>query len=123
MQPSATILLVDDEKDFRDCVRGLFELHGFHVEEACNGLDALEKVKDKKYDAILTDLFMPRMSGKKFIHEARQMENGRTLIMAMTGSIEDYVWDGVIELVDAKIPKPFTDDMHLDFLRPRLSCA
>ena len=103
MQPSASILLVDDEKDFRECVRGLFELHGFHVEEACNGFDALEMIKDKRYDAILTDLFMPRMSGKKFIYEARQIENGRTLIMAMTGSIEDCVWDGVVDLADAKI--------------------
>lgn len=114
------ILLVDDEDEFRACVRELFEIHGFHVDEASNGQVALEKVKSKKYDAIVTDMYMPQMSGKTFIHEARQIENGRTYILAMTGSLDDSIWDGIMDLIDARLMKPFGEEIIYNFLRPRL---
>ncbi len=42
-----SILLVDDEADVREILRNLFEAYGLSVDEAHDGLDALEKVRKK----------------------------------------------------------------------------
>lgn len=57
------ILLVDDEGDIRTISKLALEEEGFVVDEAVDGLDALEKVKTGDYDAILLDARMPKMDG------------------------------------------------------------
>lgn len=117
------VLLVDDEADVREILRNLLEAYGLSVEEAHDGLDAFEKVRRKKYDAIVTDLFMPRMSGQEFVTEARKMANGKTLILGLTGCIESHVWQDIYNLVDARLHKPFSENIFLDLLKPHLGTA
>lgn len=57
------ILLVDDEDDIRAISRLTLEDEGFEIDEAVNGLEALEKVKEGGFDAILLDARMPKMDG------------------------------------------------------------
>lgn len=69
------VLLVDDEPFIR---RGLsviidWEAEGFHIEdEAADGYEALEKIKAHKYDLIIADIRMPKMSGLELLGEIRQ---------------------------------------------------
>lgn len=60
---SINILLVDDEKDFTEVLSERMEARGFIVEIADSGPIAINKVKEKSYDAIILDLAMPEMDG------------------------------------------------------------
>lgn len=59
----ATVLLVDDEKDFTATLAERLETRGLQVDISSNGPDAIEKVRDRTYDALVLDLAMPGMDG------------------------------------------------------------
>lgn len=66
-----TILVVDDEDDVRDYFAEVLRDAGFQVVTACDGEEALERVREKIPDFISLDLIMPRKSGIKFLYELR----------------------------------------------------
>ena len=47
------ILVVDDEENIREVIREYAEFEGHEVDEACDGMEAVEKAKEKDYDIIL----------------------------------------------------------------------
>ncbi len=52
------VLLVDDDADFRSAVRSLLESHGYQVNEAGSGKDALRRLLEAKPELILLDVMM-----------------------------------------------------------------
>ncbi len=58
-----TVLLVDDETDFTTALAKRFTVRGMAVETAANGKEALEKVKEHDFDAVLLDMAMPGWDG------------------------------------------------------------
>jgi CheY-like chemotaxis protein len=68
------ILVVDDEPDVRNFLAACIEDAGFNVRIAVDGMDAMEKVKEKTPDLITLDMVMPRQSGIKFMREMRKHE-------------------------------------------------
>jgi len=63
MKTQTKILVVDDDPVNRDFFQLMLSKLGFLVEEACDGMDAQDKIKKVKPDLILLDNIMPRMSG------------------------------------------------------------
>ncbi len=61
--PAASILVVDDEKLFRDVLCSKLREHGFEVDMAVSGIDAIAKVQAAHFDLILLDIKMPRVNG------------------------------------------------------------
>lgn len=57
------ILIVDDEADLVEILKSRFESMGYAVVSACDGQDALKKVRRDKPDLIILDIMMPRMDG------------------------------------------------------------
>jgi len=57
------VLLVDDEEQFLDVLSERLETRGLHVNAVTSGEDAVEKVEDKNFDAIVLDLSMPGIDG------------------------------------------------------------
>jgi DNA-binding NtrC family response regulator len=78
------ILLVDDEKDFTEVLSERMEARGFKVEIADSGPVAINKVKDKSYDAIILDLAMPQMNGIDVL-KILLKENPNLQIIFLTG--------------------------------------
>ncbi len=60
---TAKVLIVDDEKEFSEVLAARMENRGFEVDTVESGMEALEQVKNKAYDAIVLDLAMPKMDG------------------------------------------------------------
>jgi len=77
-------LVVDDQRDFCLMLAALLESFGFGVVCASDGHDALEKLRHKKVDVILTDLFMPDMDGIELISKVHQAGDPAPVI-AFTG--------------------------------------
>lgn len=57
------VLLVDDEEEFTSILSERMKSRGFDVDITNSGVNALKKVKQKSYDAIVLDLYMPEMDG------------------------------------------------------------
>jgi CheY-like chemotaxis protein len=66
-----TILLADDNEDSREIYRTLFEVAGFRVLLAGDGLSVLELVGEEKPDLILLNLIMPELDGHAVLQELR----------------------------------------------------
>ena len=58
-----TLLIVDDEARIRDLIRKYAAFEGYNVEEASNGMEAIEKCRQKNYDLIIMDVMMPELDG------------------------------------------------------------
>ncbi len=65
---SKTVFLVEDDLDLRESIRDLLETEGYAVDDAVDGIDALEKLRTREQmpDLILLDWMMPRMDGGEF---------------------------------------------------------
>lgn len=84
MSEKPKVLVVDDNAGNKLLLQ--YSLDGyFEVDFASNGLSAINKFKQIKYDLILMDIYMPDMDGIETTQQIRKMENGRhTPIIALT---------------------------------------
>jgi PAS domain S-box-containing protein len=104
-QPFPALLVVDDDDTNRNLLSRLFESHGFHVDTAASGADALEHVAAQRTDLVLLDMNMPGLTGFDVLREIRAtytpgmlpvvMVTGfgesRSLVEAMELGANDYV--------------------------------
>ena len=107
------ILIVDDNKlNIKVAKRAIASLNFKEIDECYNGKEALEKVKEKKYDIILMDIMMPIMSGVTAMKELKKMNHFNTPVIALTadaisGAQEKYQLLGFTDCVI----KPFTKEI------------
>ena len=81
------LLLVEDRKINRMVASKFLRRWGINVDFAFNGLEAVEKVKQKQYDIILMDLLMPKMDGFEATRAIRHMDDYQTTpIIALSAS-------------------------------------
>jgi two-component system chemotaxis response regulator CheY len=66
------ILIVDDAATVRMFQREILQNAGYAVDEAINGLEALERAVNSSYDLYLVDVNMPKMDGYSFLRELRR---------------------------------------------------
>ncbi|ADK83420.1 response regulator receiver protein [Desulfarculus baarsii DSM 2075] len=77
----ARILIVDDEKEFLDTVSERLSNRGFSVDAAQNGVEALGKIDEVAYDAIVLDLMMPELDGLETLKRALQKKPDLQVIL------------------------------------------
>jgi len=71
MPPKTRVLVVDDSSLVRLYYRSALEKAGFEVEQAINGIEAMEKVLSESFDLVIVDVNMPRMDGITFLRSLR----------------------------------------------------
>ncbi|MCP4403503.1 MAG: response regulator [bacterium] len=86
------ILVVDDEEGLRVGLSKLLEDEGYAVECAEDGEKALEIVRSRHIDLMLTDMRMPGMSGIELLKQVRKIrEDIGVIILTGYGEIESYI--------------------------------
>ncbi len=80
------ILVVDDSADTVEMLRRLFEMDGATVSTAGGGAEALEIIREKDFEVILSDISMPEMDGFEFLRRLREIPVKRDVpVLALTG--------------------------------------
>ena len=81
------VLVVDDEPDLVEIMMLALRTDGFTVVGACDGIEALGRIKTACPDAILLDLNMPRMDGWEVLKRLREMGTPKPVrVVVLTGS-------------------------------------
>lgn len=88
-----TIFVVDDASLVRRYYRSTLEAAGFRVEEAMNGIEALEKLASMGADLLIVDVNMPQMDGFTFLQALRQMDTACASIPTLVSSTESAAKD------------------------------
>ena len=102
------ILVVDDEKTIRESISAFLEHTGYRTDSAANGREAIEMIRSKKYDAVITDLNMPEINGFEVIERvAPENPNMPIIVLSGIGLIEKAV-DALRKGAWDFIPKPIT---------------
>jgi len=107
-----SILLVEDNKLNQTVVKFTLKRYGYQIDVANNGIEAIEKYKEGKYDFILMDIMMPEMDGIEASKAIRKLEtDSRIPIIALTADTmianeEKCIQNGM----DGHIAKPFEID-------------
>ncbi|MBQ0931399.1 response regulator [Ideonella sp. 4Y16] len=70
--PAASILLVDDEPSVLSALRRLLRPHGYRLQQATSGAEALALLREAPVDLIISDMRMPGMDGAQFLEASRE---------------------------------------------------
>ena len=94
-----SILVVDDSHTTRHIEQIILEAEGYKVTTACDGIEALEKMKVYTYDLVITDVKMPRMDGFVLVHNIRHTEGLKNIpVIVITSIFEADTQEKVISL-------------------------
>lgn len=82
-----SILVVDDSHTTRHIEQIILEAEGYKVSTACDGIEALEKMKMYNFDLVISDVKMPRMDGFVLIHNIRHTEGLKNIPVIFITSV------------------------------------
>ena len=102
-----SILLVDDEENLQDALRLNFEMEGYEVTSAYDGLQALKAVENEHFDLIVLDVMLPEIDGVTVCENIRLTNNEIPILML---SAKNQSADRVLGLkkgADDYLSKPF----------------
>lgn len=87
-----TVLIIDDEPDFRALVNRRLKTAGYDTLEACDGQDAIDILRVESPDLILLDINMPKVNGYEVLNWIKNNKVLKTSVMIVTGeSQRDHV--------------------------------
>jgi two-component system chemotaxis response regulator CheY len=89
----ARVLVVDDSSLVRLYYRSTLEKAGFEVEQAINGIEAMERVLSQRFDLVIVDVNMPRMDGFSFLRSLRCGADDTATLPALMISTESQTQD------------------------------
>ena len=129
MSDKMRILVVDDDPDYASAIATTLKGEGFLVDQAYNGTECLEKVKESRPDLILLDIMMPEMNGYEVMTELKGDEQyAKIPIIALT-SVASQVpntkyshYDGMNMEADDYLPKIVSSEEIIKSINNLLKC-
>ena len=114
------ILVVDDDRAVRESLRRSLEFHGYQVDLASDGQQALDLVTTQRPDAMVLDVMMPRLDGLEVCRRLRSTgDDLPVLVLTARDSVSNRV-SGLDAGADDYLPKPFALEELLARLRALL---
>ncbi len=108
MDKETTILIVEDEPRIRAGLRDFLEFHHFQTVLAEDGLEAERVVDQRRFDLILLDLMLPKISGEQLCQKWRQKGLTTPIIMLTAKGMEKEKIEGLNLGADDYVTKPFS---------------
>jgi two-component system chemotaxis response regulator CheY len=117
LRPSSTLtaLVIEDDETCVDQAGAVLRRLGLDVEHATDGLDGLQRCRAKRYDLIICDVRMPRLSGLSFLSNLPRTGNATTRVV-MLSALDDAAIrrQALASGASAYLVKPMTTDALID---------
>ncbi|MBO0419188.1 response regulator [Vagococcus fluvialis] len=105
------VLIVDDAVFMRMKLKDILEKNGYQVvDEAQNGLEAIEKYKATQPDLVTMDITMPEMDGVEALKEIKAFDSNAKVLMCSAMGQQSMVMDAIRAGAVDFIVKPFDSD-------------
>ena len=101
------LLVVDDEFGIREIIKKYASFEGYEVEEAADGMEAIDKALSQDFDLIIMDVMMPELDGFSACKEIRKHKNTPVIMLSARGEEYDRI-HGFETGVDDYVVKPFS---------------
>jgi CheY-like chemotaxis protein len=123
MTAQSRVLIAEDDPAIRTMLRAMLAREGFVVESAVDGQEAIEKIQQSAFDAILLDLMMPRVSGLDVIEYLERIspDTVATRIIVLTAASNRYLEPLEGKTVFRIMRKPFMLNELIEVLRECLA--
>ena len=106
MSQGFKILVVDDNRSLAEALADVFEAKGYEPALAFDGLQALEKVRQQRFDCVLMDIRMPRLSGVDAFKEMKKLVPSTPVILMTAYSVQGLIEEARSEGALAILQKP-----------------
>lgn len=116
MEEKASILIVDDNADICAIMSLILKFQSYTVTTACNGLEAIEKVREHPFDVILMDIKMPVMDGVESCKRIKKMRPEAVVVMMTAYAVEDLVKEALREGAYGVFYKPVDIDKIVELI-------
>ena len=87
--PQPRALVVDDDETVIEQVTQVMHQMGYAVERSTNGLDALRRCQAARFDVVICDVRMPRLSGLSFLSNLAHTPNAQSKVI-MISALDDH---------------------------------
>ncbi len=101
------VLIVDDEELIRNIIKEYCHNEGYLTDEAGDGFEAIEKVRNNDYDIVILDLMMPKLDGYSSYRQIKDIKNIPTIVLSARSEEADKLL-GFDLGVDDYMTKPFS---------------
>lgn len=103
----AKLLIVDDEKNIREVIREYALLNGYEADEAEDGMQAIDMIRENDYDCVILDIMMPKLDGFSACKQIKKIRNIPVIMLSARQEEYDKLFG--FELgVDDYVVKPFS---------------
>src|SRR2546430_12583094 len=111
------VLIADDEESIRHVLTVLLTERGYEVREVADGEEALRELTARDYDALVTDVRMPRLGGLELVRAAQAQNPEMTIIVMSAYGSHDLAIEAMKAGAYDYLSKPFQPDEVLLVLR------
>lgn len=103
-----SLLITDDDRDFRETLRSVFEPRGFRTILAADGREGLEIVRESDFHLLLVDMHMPRMTGLEMVRRLRELPSKVPCIL-LSAALDEEICQQARQIeVNSILSKPVT---------------
>jgi two-component system phosphate regulon sensor histidine kinase PhoR len=114
-----SVLVVDDEQDVRETLETVLQKLDYNPVVAANGDEALEVIKSRKVDVVLSDLYMPGMNGIELLKRVKTEDKNIVFLMITAHPTIETAVDAIKKGAYDYLTKPF----HIEEVRIKISRA
>ncbi len=106
VEPTARILIIEDDHELSNLVAGLLQRNGYTVRQCFDGQSGLQAALAESYSLILLDVLMPEMDGFEVLNKLRRRCETPVIMVTAKGAEADRI-SGFKTGADDYLPKPF----------------
>ena len=120
---SPSLLITDDDPDFRETLQGVFEPKGFRTHLAADGEEALRIVRSREIHLVLLDVHMPRLGGLETLRAVKQFRAMLPCILLSAELDEMILEQARLARAFSVLAKPVTLRQVTGVVREALECV
>jgi DNA-binding NtrC family response regulator len=122
-QETGSVLVLDDERNIVTVLKAILEKRDFQVDGFTDPREALDALRSHRYDAAVTDLYMPDIDGMAFLEEVKRLYPGLPVVMITAFGTVDSAVDAIKRGAFDYVTKPFEQSEIVSVLQKAVNTS